>query len=103
MPTIKISVIRAFSKEEIFGDNIPEELENFATPCQMHQPGQEFILEKGDCPEGFCTWAFSDIYRDVIHLSRGGDYPWVGKPGTTFASCTDGRKTVVFKLERIQE
>ena len=97
MAAVKITVIRGFSKEEIFGDDVPEELADFATPCSTHTPGQEYVLESADCPEGFCSWAF----RDIIHLMRGGDYPWIGAPGTSYSSCTDGRKTVVFKLERI--
>ncbi len=102
MSGVKITVVRAFTKEEIFGEEVPEELEGFATPCQMHSPGQEYLVDSGEVPEGFCTWAYADIYRDIIHLSRGGDFPWVGKPGVMYSSCTDGRKTVVFKLERIE-
>ncbi len=101
MAPVRITVIRGFSKEEIFGDDVPPELADFATPCGTHTPGQENVLESADCPEGFCSWAFRDIYRDLIHLMRGGDYPWIGAPGTSYSSCTDGRKTVVFKLERI--
>jgi len=101
MAAVKITVIRGFSKEEIFGDDVPEELADFATPCGTHIPGQEYVLDSADCPEGFCSWAFRDIYRDLIHLMRGGDYPWIGAPATSYSSCTDGRKTVVFKLERI--
>jgi len=101
MAAVRITVIRGFSKEEIFGDDVPAELAGFETPCRIHTPGQEYVLKSADCPEGFCSWAFRDIYRDVIHLMRGGDYPWIGAPGTSYSSCTDGRKTVVFKLERI--
>ena len=101
MAAVKINVIRSFSKEEIFGDDVPAELANFETPCKTHTPGQEYVLESVDCPEGFCSWAVRDIYRDLIHLARGGDYPWIGASGTSYSSCTDGRKTVVFKLERI--
>ena len=101
MAAVKITVIRSFSKDEIFGDDVPAELANFETPCKTHTPGQEYVLESADCPEGFCSWAFRGIYRDLIHLKRGGDYPWIGASGTSYTSCTDGRKTVVFKLERI--
>ncbi|GAG28898.1 unnamed protein product [marine sediment metagenome] len=101
MAAVKITVIRSFTKEEIFGDDVPDELAVFETPCKVHTPGQEYVLERPDCPDGFCSWAFRDIYRDLIHLARGGDYPWIGASGTSYSSCTDGRKTVVFKLERI--
>jgi uncharacterized repeat protein (TIGR04076 family) len=102
MGTVKITVVRGFSKEEIFGDDVPEELRDFEAPCKTHYPGQEYVIEGTECPEGFCTWAFRDIYRDIVHLTRGGDFPWVGKLGVMYSSCTDGRKTVVFKLERIE-
>ncbi|MBN2336828.1 TIGR04076 family protein [Candidatus Bathyarchaeota archaeon] len=46
--------------------------------------------------------AFADIHRDINHLMRGGDFPWVGKPGVTYSACTDGKKPVVFKLERVE-
>ncbi len=101
MAAVRITVIRGFSKEEIFGDDVPAKLADFVTPCRVHTPGQEYLLESADCPENFCSWAFRDIYRDVIHLMRGGDYSWIGAPGTSYSSCTDGRKTVVFKLERV--
>ena len=39
MAAVKITVIRGFSKEEIFGDDVPEELADFATPCRTHTPG----------------------------------------------------------------
>jgi uncharacterized repeat protein (TIGR04076 family) len=33
---------------------------------------------------------------------RGGDYSWIEASGTSYSSCTDDRKNVVFKLERIE-
>jgi uncharacterized repeat protein (TIGR04076 family) len=42
--------------------------------------------------------------RPALRPARaGGDFPWVGKPGVMYSSCTDGRQTVVFKLERIED
>ena len=102
MYPVKITVLRCFTKEDIFGDAIPEEITDIPSPCQVHSPGQEYTVNGEAKPEGFCTWAFNDIFRDLVHLQRGGDFPWVGKPGTMFTSCTDGRKTVVFKLERVE-
>jgi len=103
MAKLKITVVKTFTNEEVFGDNLPEDLEKADNPCGMHHPGQEFTLEKLACPEGFCSWAFTDIFREIVHLMMGGNYPWTGKSGVAFASCTDGKKPVVFKLERIEE
>jgi len=103
MTRIKINVVKGFTVEEVFHGEPPDYLpDDFTSPCPVHLEGQEFILDNSlGCPAGFCSWAFRDIYRDLIHLMRGGDYPWIGAPGTSYSSCTDGRKTVVFKLERI--
>ena len=44
---------------------------------------------------------FADIQRDLIHLRLGGDYPWFKENGAILASCTDGARPVIFKLERV--
>ena len=103
MTGVKVTVVRCFTQEEIFGEDVPEELKDFATHCNRHQEGQEYIMDSNDIPEGFCTAALADISRDICHLWRGGDFPWVGKPGVMYSSCTDGRQIVVFKLERIED
>ena len=33
----------------------------------------EFISNKGRMPEGFCSWAWVDIHRDVTVLTLGGN------------------------------
>ena len=99
MSDVRITVVRRFDKHELF-DPLPDELEMIPSPCRLHE-GQEFTCGNEQLPDGFCSWAFNDIFRDIIHLMRGGDYPWIGKKGVTYSSCTDGRKTVVFKLERV--
>ena len=101
MNSVKITVVRQFDKHELFSP-LPDELERIPSPCSMTE-GREFIVNNEQLPAGFCSWAFNDIFRDIVHLMRGGDYPWIGKQGTAFSSCTDGRKTVVFKLERIEK
>ena len=64
---------------------------------------QEFISKEGGYPEGFCcSWAFADIQRDLVHLRLGGDYPWIKEKGAILASCTDGARPVIFKLERVE-
>lgn len=103
MAKIRITVLKCFTNEEIFGDKIPEDLDSRISPCHRHHPGQEFVFEDLECPEGFCSWAFDDIYRDLVHLAWGGDFPFIGKPGTMFSSCTDGKKPVIFRLERLDE
>jgi uncharacterized repeat protein (TIGR04076 family) len=103
MTKLKITVVKTFTNEEVFGDKFPEDVEKANNRCRKYHPGQTFTLDEVACPEGFCAWAFADIFREIRHLMLGGDYPWTGKPGVAFASCTDGKKPVIFKLERVEE
>ena len=75
---VKITIVKKVNSKDLFGDNPPLE---FAMPpeCQHLELGQEFISIAGQCPEGFCPWAFADIHRDIIHLRLGGNYPWMKK------------------------
>jgi uncharacterized repeat protein (TIGR04076 family) len=99
MSNVKITVVRQYDKHELF-DPLPDELERIPSPCRINE-GDEYFCTGEQMPKDFCSWAFNDIFRDIVHLMRGGNYPWIGKEGTTFSSCTDGRKLVVFKLERV--
>jgi uncharacterized repeat protein (TIGR04076 family) len=104
MKKMKITVVKGFTAEEVFDGNVPDHFpETFKSPCPMHPEGQEFVMENLNCPEGFCNWAFGDIYRDVAQLMMGGDFPFIGKPGTMFSSCTDGKRPVIFKLDRVED
>jgi uncharacterized repeat protein (TIGR04076 family) len=69
--------------------------------CPLLQIGKEFLVKGINMPEEFCSWAWADIQRDVAHIALGGDFPWIGKPGTMISCCTDGLRPVIFKLERL--
>ena len=89
--------------------DVPELAERLAArgiwdKCWL-QEGQVFEVSANGSdfpkPEGFCSWAWADIQRDITLLRYGVNVPWMRHPGTMISSCTDGRKPVVFKLERI--
>ena len=67
--------------------------------CHDFHEGQEFISD-GLMPEGFSSWAWTDIQKYVMVLARGGNMVGV-KPGTFVTCCTDGFRPVFYKLERI--
>lgn len=94
---MKITVVKKLETGEVFkefagGDMTPT--------CPRVEVGQEFISEGMQMPEGFCHWAWADIQRDVVHISLGGDFPWIKRKGAMISCCTDGLRPVVFKLER---
>jgi len=72
--------------------------------CDYCFPGMEFIVEAEGwkIPEGFpCSWAWDDIYKSVLHMKFGGEFPHGKKEFLT--CCTDGIHPVIFKLERLDE
>ena len=69
--------------------------------CNAFKEGKEFIVEKnGNRPEGFCVWAWNDLFKGISILNFGGNFPWA-EPGKNITYCTDGTRPISFKLERI--
>ena len=100
MSPVKITVIKRFSSEDVFGaENQPND--QFAI-CSMFKEGDEFLVDDIETmPNGFCGWAWRDIYRDIAVLFFGGHFAMGA--GIQYTSCTDGKKPVCFKLERLEE
>jgi len=97
---VKITVLKKLSTKEIFGDNPPmgEALE----ACGQFDTGQEFVVgEDGRMPEGFCHWAWNDMYKVVTTLRYGGSFSEKKKETAIVRCCTDGLRPVIFKLERV--
>ena len=101
MADVKITVVKRMDNRQLFGDKPPLEFTGIGQ-CDRLKDGQEFICKEGAYPEGFCSWAYADIQRDIIHLRLGGDFPWFKEKGAILSSCTDGARPVIFKLERIE-
>jgi uncharacterized repeat protein (TIGR04076 family) len=101
---MKITVIKRLSPKAVFGVDVPKDPttgKEYDT-CSMFKEGQEFIVENGEKPANFCTWAWHDIYKDLSVLLFGGNFTWVGT-GLMYTCCTDGTRPVTFKLERLKE
>ena len=99
---VRITVLKKLSSREIFGDNPP--LGRNVKACPVYEVGQEFIVgEDGDMPEGFCHWAWNDLYKIVTALRHGVKWePEAEEKGApTVHCCTDGLRPVIFKLERV--
>ena len=103
MTSVKIKVVKKFSAEDVFGKNHDEKLLSGEpiTSCHLLKEGDEFIVETVEImPKGFCGWAWRDIYKDLSVLFFDGNF-YRPERGAAYVSCTDGRKPVVFKLERL--
>ncbi len=100
---VKITVIRKLGTRDLFGDTPPVHA-TFEESCPRCNVGDVYIVpEDGSCPEGFCSWAYADIQRDITHLRFGGNYPFCEEEGTAVQCCTDGLRPVFFKLERFSD
>ena len=102
---VKISVIKKFRPIDVFGYEIYSTSGKQITECRAFDEGQEFIVDRIEkMPEGFCSWAWRDIYKDVSVLYFNGNFSTeFHKEGSQHTSCSDGRKPVCFKLERISD
>lgn len=102
---IRITVIErqanAHLVEAFMGDEVKER--RLMKPrCDHCEDGQEYLVtDLARVPNGFCAWAWADIFKEVVAIWSGGDSrPWVKHPGTSIACCTDAYRPVVFKIER---
>ena len=100
---VKITVLKKSVPQEVFSSGMPAATD-IDEACSSFSVGQEFIVEKdGKMPEGFCTWAWDDIYKVVTLLQYGGNCTWINETGTGITCCTDGFRPVIFKVTRLEE
>lgn len=97
-------------KRTLNTDLAAEYVEMAVQPCECFREGQEFTIPGGlGKPEGFCSWAWDDIYKTVVTLARGGNFAdgmfqgWMKDPDVMIVCCSDGIRPVVFKVERVEE
>jgi len=103
MAKTKITVVKRLSRNDLFGDNPPADFAEKVDPqCRVFKEGQEFFFEH-DCPEGFCSWAFADIHREIMAIHFGASYPWIKEKNVAITCCTDGLRPVIFRVERIED
>lgn len=103
MKKVKITVLRKAFYEDFAESYLTDGKE--AGACVMLDEGDVFVFDgHAEMPEGFCPWAWIDIYRGVSSLSSGANYePWVSRAGAHVLCCTDGVRPVTFLLETLDE
>ena len=71
--------------------------------CGAFQEGQVFNVDQiWQAPEGFCSWAWADIRKEILLAAGGGVYPGIEKPGVVIAGCSDWFRPVIFKVEKVE-
>ncbi len=102
---VKITVLKRVDPSVIFDGEVPNMpgTDQKYSICTAFKEGDEYMVGlDGTRPEGFCSWAWRDIYKDMSVLRFGGNFdPWVNK-GEAITCCTDGIRPVTFRLERIE-
>ncbi|MFX0068910.1 MAG: TIGR04076 family protein [Candidatus Hodarchaeota archaeon] len=97
---VKITVLKRLNTRDVFGDSPPPD--QFSEACSAFEEGQEFIVgDEGGMPEGFCYWAWNDLFTVVAMLRYGAGVSKKGKETPKVRCCTDGLRPVVFSIERI--
>jgi uncharacterized repeat protein (TIGR04076 family) len=97
---VKITVMKKMRAQEVFGDKLSEIVDDRHHVCIRTKEGQEFIVEEeGVMPEGFCSFAWHDIFPQVVALQCGASNASMKKKGETYCTCHDGVHPVFYKLE----
>lgn len=105
MSKCKITVLKRSLNSELAKQFIGMEVEQ----CPSFKEGQEFILDFAQKPEGFCDWAWNDIYKTYVTIARGGNFStdmfegWMKNDKSMITCCTDGIRPVIFNIERIED
>ncbi len=93
---VKITVLKRTQTPDLVGRYTDHQWD----ACERLAEGQEFLSVGANMPDGFCSWAWSDIQKYVLTLARGGNL--LGpRPGCFVTCCTDGFRPVIFALERM--
>ena len=97
---VRITVLKRLYHQDLVDQYVLPEKRDTYLSCYRFQEGDEFIVEGFEMPEGFCPWAWADIHREIIAVKCNAEFPVSTEPGCIIASCTDGLRPVIFKVER---
>jgi len=100
---VKVTVLKKFDMRDLWGDENPGARSDFPPICDLFEVGDEFVIEPGQLPAGFCAGAYGDLLRYIGGLQRGANYDWMARSGEVVACCTDAFRPVAFKIERLAE
>jgi uncharacterized repeat protein (TIGR04076 family) len=106
MKKCKITVLKRTLNADLAGEFVGMPV----SQCELFRDGQEFVFTPMmERPQGFCDWAWNDIYKTVVTLARGGNFSdgmfknWMKDNRSMVTCCTDGIRPVVFKVEILDD
>lgn len=101
MKQVRIQILKVMYDEALAESYLTDGKE--AGPCSYFKVGDTFLYKGGaEMPEGFCPWAWHDIYTNLSTVAAGGTYtPWNRREGETVVCCTDGIRPVTFELKAL--
>ena len=101
MKKVRITVKRMARYEDLIS-----EYENpIQHACEL-QPGQSWVANGWEKPEGFCDSAWDTVSPFVMALAHGAENlydGWMKNPRSAMISCNDGFRPVSFLLEVLEE
>lgn len=111
---VKLTVVKTLKVNDIaekYNQTRPGDASEEILPdCPFFKEGQEFVVftdPLGNCkPEGFCDWAWADLWKDILMVATKAGFVENGERGGIrphFACCTDGLRPVVFCLEALDD
>ncbi len=92
---VKITVLKRLVMDDIISEYAGE---GKITICNKFKEGDSFITDGRSLPEGFCTWAFADIFKDIIFVRNNMECIGTKDKKSQVASCTDGFRPVIFLI-----
>ena len=98
MKDVRITVVASMTMDDL----VKEYGASGLGLCTRHKLGDTYISKGGSAPEGFCEEAWKSIGHFAFALAHGVEvfWPqWIETPGLAIASCNDGLRPVIFKLE----
>jgi uncharacterized repeat protein (TIGR04076 family) len=100
----KITVLKRSFNKDYVEQYVEHERKKTLGLCEVFKEGQEFITDVfTGMPQGFCPWAWDDIYKSLVGFAANGNYGmWYENKNTIIACCTDGTRPVYFKIEKMQ-
>ena len=91
---VKITVLKSLLMDELIRKYAPNQIES----CARCKEGDVFVTDGRKVPEGFCVWAWSDMFKDILLVRQGANCGTKDGKGQV-VSCTDGFRPVIFLLE----